>query len=65
MKIEIPNSLIQEALESHFIQDRWTIKSTEGRSREVERRAYHFHEIVMGLIINEYRRQKLLPYNKK
>lgn len=47
MKIQIPDILIQEALEAHFIQDRGSINSTEGRSREVERREHHFAEIVM------------------
>jgi len=64
MKINISDKVIQMALESHFIQQ-WSVKSTEWRSREVERRQHHISEIVCGVIINQYRKQKLLPYNKK
>lgn len=65
MKIEIPQCIVQEAIECHLIQQGWTVKWTEIRSREVERREAHIAEIVCAIIANEFRRQKLLPYNKK
>ena len=65
MKIEIPNAIVQEALEAYLIQDKWSINSTEWRSREAERRQYHFSEIVIWIIVNEYRNQKLLPYGNR
>lgn len=64
MLINIPNSLIQEALESHIIQTSWSVNSTEGRSREVQRRESHVAEIVCAIIAREFYKQKLLPYAK-
>jgi len=65
INIPIPDHIAQEALECFFIQQSWSIKSTELRSREVERKSYHFHDILIWIIANEYRRQKLLPYNNQ
>ena len=62
MKIEISNNIIQMALEAHLIQQSGSINSTEGRSREVERRQNHVCEIIIWIITNEYRKQRILPY---
>lgn len=64
MLIELPNSIIQEAIEAHLIQQKWSINSTEGRSREVQRRESHVAEIVCAIIAREFYKQKLLPYAK-
>lgn len=65
MLFEIPQCVVQEAIECHFIQQGWTVQWTELRSREVERRESHIAEIVCAIITKEFNRQKLLPYNKK
>lgn len=52
------------ALEAFFIQQWWSIKSTEIRSLEVERREKYIAEIVCAIIASQYRKQKLLPYDK-
>ena len=65
MIINIPDVIVHEALSAHFIQQWWNIHSTELRSREVERREAHVAEIVCAIIANEFRKQKLLPYNNK
>lgn len=64
MIIEIPDRLAQEALECHFIQQKWSIASTEWRSRGVERRESHIAEIVCAIIAKDFSNRKLLPYNK-
>ena len=62
MLVNIPNSIVQEALEAHIIQNSGSVNSTEGRAREVERREKHFAEIVIWIIASEYRKQRILPY---
>ena len=62
MQIEIPDTIAQEALEAHFIQQKWSINTAELRSREVERKQSHITEIVCAIIAKQYSNQKLLPY---
>lgn len=65
MLIEIPDRICQEAIEAHLIQQKGSIPTIEGRSKEVERRESHVAEIVCAIIAKEFMKQKLLPYHKK
>ncbi len=62
MLVNIPNNIVQEALEAHIIQNSGSVNSTEWRARDVERREKHFAEIVIWIIASEYRKQRILPY---
>lgn len=64
MQIEIPDRIVQKALECHFIQQKWSVNSTEWRSREVERREHHIAEMVCAIVAKDFTNRKLLPYNK-
>ena len=63
--VPIPEELIQDALAAHHIQQKWSLSSIEHRCRDAERRAYHFHDILMQIIIKEMIAQKHIPYNPK
>ena len=65
MLIEIPTILVEEALSAHFIQQGGSLNTMELRCRDVERREHHFAELVMAIIVQEYRKMKLLPYDNK
>jgi hypothetical protein len=60
LTIQIPLSLVEEAIACHHIQMKWSLASVELRSREVERMEHHFSEILMAIIIREYQNQKRL-----
>lgn len=64
MEYNLPENIIQMAIECHFIQMKWSINSTEWRSREVERREHHIAEMVCAIVAKDFTNRKLLPYNK-
>lgn len=49
--VEIPNSILQEAIDCHLIQMNWSYWSVESRSRDVERLENHIAEIVSAILI--------------
>ena len=57
MLIEIPNVIVQEALDANVIQMKWSLGSVEIRSRQVEALEHHIGEIVSALIIKQYNQQ--------
>lgn len=61
--IAIPISLIQDAIDSGVIQTHGTPRSADLRWDEVQRRQYHFSEIVISIIIKELENQRRLQYN--
>lgn len=65
MKIEIPESIIQEMIEASIIQTHGNVQSAEARWQQVQRLEYHIAEYVIALIGKEMRNRKMLPYNKQ
>lgn len=63
LTIEIPIKLIQEAIDAGVIQTHWNAKSSDLRWNEVQRREYHFSQLVISIIIRELEKQRRLPYN--
>ena len=53
MLIELPQKIVEEILSAHHLQQ-WSIKSTEIRSRQVERLEAHISEIVCAIVVKEY-----------
>ena len=49
--VEIPNSLLQEAIDCHIIIMNWSHWSIESRVRDVERLEHHIWEIVSAILI--------------
>lgn len=63
VSIDIPIKLIQEAIDAGVIQTYWNVKSSDLRWNEVQRREYHFSQLVISIIIRELEKQRRLPYN--
>ena len=65
MKIDIPQSILQEMVDCNLIQTHWNIQSAEARWQQVQRLEYHIVEYVIAVIGKEMRNRKMLPYNKQ
>jgi hypothetical protein len=64
MKVDIPDSLIQECIDSNLIQTHGSVHSSEARGQQVQRLEYHIAEIVVAIIAKEMRNRKMLTYKR-
>ena len=64
VNVPVPLELLQDAMWAHHVLWKWSLSSVEFRCRNSERMAYHFHDILMAIIIKEMLSQKKLPNTK-
>lgn len=62
--LEIPDSIVDEALTAHFIMMNWSYWSVDVRCTQVERIEHHIGEIVSALLIKQATGHLKLPNNK-
>lgn len=53
MLLEIPDSIVEEAITAHFVMMNWSYGSIDVRCTQVERIQDHIKEIVTALIIKQ------------
>lgn len=64
MLINIPDHIVQMAIEGGIVTTKGNTSNMEGRMQYVERIEHHFSEIVMGIIIKQANKTLKLTYQQ-
>ena len=62
MIVNIPNNIVQEVLDAHYIQQRGSVWSIESRCLATQKIEYHVWEIVSAIIIRDFTKTKRVWY---
>jgi len=61
MKIEIPDKIVEEIMESNFITSRWDIQTAEARAEYSRRLQSHYSEIIGAIVLKMIISHGMLP----